>query len=738
MQSKIFRRSISRDIVLTLSLATIVASLILAGVINRNYMATAEKSFNEKSRESIDNLAGILMEPLWNVNSTEIERLINIYIDKDIVAKISVFSNYQTFVRQKDLTDDEELLTFNRIIKYNGNYVASLEVEFTRRPLIEGSINILNTILITLLTIVIVIVILTRLLISRFLGKPLNKLLEAVNSVSNGNYSQRIQQFRQYDINQLIQKFNLMFQQLEERDRQLNRSNDEIRDLQLYLNNIIQSMPSAIVVVDEKAVVKQLNNSAHSFVDADCNSPAGLSIWEAFPELVRFKFAYEDVLKSIRPRVFQKENFKNHEARFFSVTIFPLSAGVQKGVVFRIDDVTEIEKIEEQLRQAQKMETVGNLAGGLAHDFNNVLGGIVGTISIIKFKMNRNRELKIEELRDNLEVIEQSGQRAADMVQQLLALSRKAEMTFAKVNLNSSLKHVSKICQNTFDKSVELNFDYSEQPAIVKADPLQIEQVILNLCINSAHAMTIMRAVNQPKGGLLTLRVSKLYADKYFCSIHQNAHEGIYWLISVSDTGVGIEAKNLEKIFDPFFTTKSKGKGTGLGLSMVYNIIMQHDGFLDVKSELNIGTTFNLYLPAYDGEDDHSNNPAFEEIYSGEGLILVVDDEPIIRETAKSILEECGYHVILAENGEEGVAVYSQRKNEIDLVVLDMVMPKKSGKEAYQDMKIINPEIKVLLASGFRHDERVEEVMQLGVNAFIQKPFTLAKLSKAVKDILQK
>lgn len=737
MHSKIFRRSISKDIILTLSLATIIASLILAGVINRNYMITAEKLFNDNSRESIDNLANILIEPLWNVNSTEIERLINIYIDKDIVAKISVFSNYQTFVRQKDLNEDEQRLTLNRIIKYNGSYVASLEVEFTRRPLIDGSKNILNTILITLLTIIIVIVVLTRLLINRFLGKPLNKLLDAVNAVSKGNYSQRIPQFSQHDINLLIQKFNLMFQQLEERDTQLINSNDEIRDLHLYLNNIIQSMPSAIVVVDEKALVKQLNNSAHSFVDADCISPVGMELWEAFPEFCRFKYAYEEVVKNIKPRIFQKEIFTKHESRFFSVTIFPLSAGVQKGVVFRIDDVTEIEKIEEQLRQAQKMETVGNLAGGLAHDFNNVLGGIVGTISIIKFKMNRNRELKIEDLRDNLEVIEQSGQRAADMVQQLLALSRKAEMTFAKVNLNNSLKHVSKICQNTFDKSVELNFDYSEQPAIVKADPLQIEQVILNLCINSAHAMTIMRAANQLKGGVLTLRVSKLFADKYFCSMHQNAHEGAYWLIAVSDTGVGIEANNLAKIFDPFFTTKSKGKGTGLGLSMVYNIIMQHDGFLDVKSEINIGTTFNIYLPVYDGEDDHSSNPAFEEIYSGEGLVLVVDDEPVIRETAKSILEECGYHVILAENGEEGVAKYREQCAEIDLVVLDMVMPKKSGKEAYLEMKIINPAIKVLLASGFRHDERVEEVLQLGVNAFIQKPFTLAKLSKAVKDILR-
>jgi signal transduction histidine kinase/ActR/RegA family two-component response regulator len=430
------------------------------------------------------------------------------------------------------------------------------------------------------------------------------------------------------------------------------------------------------------------------------------------------------------------ENLAEGKNKYFNVALYPLIANGISGLVVRIDDITELEKKDEQLRQSQKMETVGTLAGGLAHDFNNVLGGIVGTISIIKFKLNKGLEIPAKTLKDYVETIERAGQRAADMVQQLLTLSRKQELSFAPVDLNLTIKHVFKICSNTIDKSVELKPCYTKEPAMVNADPGQMEQVLLNLSVNAGHAMTIMKKPGEHQGGTLTLSLKSLQADKYFCSSHPEAQEISYWVLSVQDTGTGMDSKTVAKIFDPFFTTKEKGKGTGLGLAMVYNIVQQHKGFIDVYSEIGIGTTFSVYLPSI--ETVQCGGECIEEskLAQGEGVILVVDDEAIMRELSQEILAECGYQVLLAENGEEGVDVFRKEHDRIDMVLLDMVMPKKSGKEAFIEMKKIDPNVKVLLASGFRKDDRVEEIIKLGLTGFIQKPYTIENLAQAVSEAM--
>jgi len=418
-----------------------------------------------------------------------------------------------------------------------------------------------------------------------------------------------------------------------------------------------------------------------------------------------------------------------------NISLYPLVANCVKGVVIRVDDITELEKKESQLRQAQKMETVGTLAGGLAHDFNNVLGGIVGTLSIIKFKLDKGKEISKENLRDYLQTMEESGNRAVDMVQQLLSLSRKSEVSFAPVDLNLSVKHVLKICQNTFDKSIELSSSFMEHPAVVNADATQIEQVLLNLCVNASHAMTIMRSPDEHFGGVLNITIEMVTVDKIFCKTHVEAEEVDYYKILISDTGIGMDATTMAKIFDPFFTTKDKGKGTGLGLAMVYNIVKQHHGFIDVYSEKKLGSSFCIYFPVLHRDIDSANQIASQPLYEGSGLVLVIDDEASMRNLAKEMLLMCGYDAICANDGEEGVEVYRQRYKEIKFVITDMVMPKKSGKEVYLDIKKINPDVKVLLASGFRQDERVEAVMQLGVNGFVQKPFTLVALSKKLEEV---
>jgi len=295
---------------------------------------------------------------------------------------------------------------------------------------------------------------------------------------------------------------------------------------------------------------------------------------------------------------------------------------------------------------------------------------------------------------------------------------------------------VVKLGKNTFDKRVEITAHYIDGEASVLADPTQIEQVLLNLCVNAAHAMTIMRQEGEAQGGKLNLNIEKIHAGIHFLQYQQDVKPGEYWHISISDTGIGIPKEALEKIFNPFYTTKKKGVGTGLGLAMVNNIIKQHKGFIQVYSEVGYGTNFNLYLPVHKGDSDSFATAKEVYIYTGEGVILVVDDDKVIRRSTKAMLETCGYQVILAHDGVEGVEVLKKRHKEIDLVILDMVMPKLSGNETFIKMKKIQKDVKVLLNSGFRRDNHVEDALRRGAKGFLKKPYTLEKLSEYVYKIL--
>lgn len=511
----------------------------------------------------------------------------------------------------------------------------------------------------------------------------------------------------------------------------------EMSKIRHFLKNIIDSMPSMLISVNEDGIILEWNEASTRATGLPATEAVGRNVWQLLPYLEKYKGNLNEVMKTGKERIFRREVKGLGDAEeYYNISLFPLILNKAQGIVFRIDDITESEGKEQQLRQAQKMETIGTLAGGLAHDFNNILGGITGSVSLIKFKLNQPESFDRDFLLKYLGIMEEAGNRAADLVKQLLSISSKQELVVEPVDLNSTIEHVMKICTNTFDKSIELSIQLFPNRVFINASPTQMEQVLLNLCVNAAHSMTSMRKENEHQGGKLTVSVKKIFADKSFCSTHAEAREQKYWILSVADTGVGMDTRTVAKIFDPFFTTKLKNKGTGLGLAMVYNIVQQHGGFVDVYTEVNVGSTFNVYLPVFEPDQEDSVVEQNKAILQGEGLILVVDDEDMIRQTARAILEECGYTVLLAENGEEGVNIYRNRHNEIKAVLLDMIMPKMSGKEAFLEMKKIDPGLKVLLASGFKHDERVESILNSGVYGFVQKPYNLQILSEAIFKVV--
>ncbi|MBU4396049.1 MAG: response regulator, partial [Proteobacteria bacterium] len=515
------------------------------------------------------------------------------------------------------------------------------------------------------------------------------------------------------------------------------RAEKEIVRMRNYLNNIIESMPSMLATLDADSIVTQWNSAACRLTGISSRDAIGRKIYDIAPVFSKYYQQVDTIKYQHRPLTLYREKVTEDAEHLYNVTFFPLIANGVNGVALRLDDITELDLKEQQLRQAQKMESVGTLAGGLAHDFNNVLAAILGNLSLLKYKIHSPPGLSVSEIQEYLERMETAGSRAVDMVRQLLTLSRRHQIDLVPVDLNLSVTHVRKIGENTFDKSVQVVVHPSECPAYVLADITEMEQVLLNLCINGIHAMTIMRG-DGAWGGILTIAIDKVVVDQLFQKRNPEATGSAYWKISVSDTGVGMDTKTAAKIFDPFFTTKEHGKGTGLGLAMVYNIIRQEHGFIDVYSEPGQGSTFNVYLPLLEREGEEiAPTRDTSTISRGDGIVLVVDDDDIVRKMAEDILQSVGYTVLTAANGKDGVEMYRQHHGNIKVVLLDMVMPVMSGREAFMEMKKINPEVKVLLASGFRQDERVEDILELGVKSFLQKPYTITSLALTMKQVLE-
>jgi len=586
-----------------------------------------------------------------------------------------------------------------------------------------------------------VLIVLSILLANKLQGiisKPVLNLVNASKKVSSeGNYSIRVRKKNNDEIGMLYDAFNEMMEQILNRDTERDRVESQLKSAQFFLSSVIESMPSLLVTIEESGKITQWNRSTTSITAIDTVDAIGKNLWELLPDFIEFRESIRMMSGEDTSLEFYKKLIKiNGDPFYFNGSIFPLLDSNEPKFVIMLNNVTDLELKERQLRQSQKMETIGNLAGGLAHDFNNVLGGIIGTISLFKYKTSKNKEITRKEIEKYFNIMEDAANRASDMVQHLLSLTRKHDLSFTPTDLNEIIKNTVKICRNTFDKSIEIETTYSKERAMANADPTQIEQSLLNLCINSSHAMTIMRGDSRRYGGTLNISLKKMEVDKYFRHLHAEAEEPEYWDISVSDTGVGMDQKTVAHIFDPFFTTKSESTGTGLGLAMVYNIIKQHKGFLEVYSQEEIGTTFHIYLPILKYKVVEEEVKEKMEIPKGEGLILVVDDEEVIRQTAKSILMECGYTVLLAKNGADAVEIFKKHKNKIRAVLLDMVMPKMSGKQTYTKLAKIDKNVKVLLVSGFKQDHRVESILKLGVKSFIQKPFSLTTLANQMYRLI--
>lgn len=388
-------------------------------------------------------------------------------------------------------------------------------------------------------------------------------------------------------------------------------------------------------------------------------------------------------------------------------------------------DITEQKRIENQLLRAQRMESIGTLAGGIAHDFNNILAPILMATEMLQLSAYD------KETHRWLAIIRENSERGADLVRQVLTFARGMEGERIIVQVKHIVKDLVKILKQTLPKSINVKHDIEPELWIIQADPTQIHQVLMNLCINARDAM--------PMGGTLTITAENIVLDENYARVHIDAKPGEYLMISVSDTGAGIPVEIQDRIFDPFFTTKEIGKGTGLGLATALTIVRSHDGFINVYSDAGRGTKFSVYIPTAKLEEGlrKSIEPGTFPRGSGE-LILVVDDEENIREIARATLEKFGYRVVTATDGTDAMAIYAQQGADINLILTDIAMPYMDGTALIRAIRKINPQSKIIAMSGLMNSDQTSELQNLNVNSFLSKPYTAENLLKLLAEILQK
>ena len=398
--------------------------------------------------------------------------------------------------------------------------------------------------------------------------------------------------------------------------------------------------------------------------------------------------------------------------------------GKPKSILVINTDVTEKKRMESQFLRAQRMESIGTLAGGIAHDLNNVLSPILMAIDMLQLRVAD------ENSRKWFEVLRTNAERGASMVRQVLSFARGVEGERVALQPKHLIKEIVKILRETLPKSIEINFQIPNDLWVISADATQMHQVLMNLCVNARDAMA--------EGGSISIKAENAYVDENYARMHLEAKPGRFVLITVADTGPGMTAEVQSRIFEPFFTTKEMTKGTGLGLSTALTIVKSHGGFINVYSELHKGSQFAVYLPALEMPGSVDAAAAQTDLPLGHGeLILVVDDEESIREITRGTLETFGYTVLTASDGTEALALYADKKNEIAAVLTDMVMPFMDGPATIRALQRMNPKVRIIAASGLGTGLHAGEGTLEGVSVFLNKPYTAEKLLKTLAEVLR-
>jgi PAS domain S-box-containing protein len=507
---------------------------------------------------------------------------------------------------------------------------------------------------------------------------------------------------------------------------------EKLEESEKHLNDIYNSISSMILITDSQGRVISSNQAARNSFPSLLNSNVSQLVWNLDPLSERLKADLKNAFTSQMSFEARGKHINDNEGRYYNISLYPCRYEQSGGTVLRIDDITEFEKKDEQFKHAERMEAAGTLAGGLAHDFNNILTGIMGTISFVNYSQMKD-EKYVSKTLDRLTLIEHSAGKAVTLVNRIMALAKRQDFVCTGVDLNQMMRNVANICRDTFDKSVDIILECYHEDAFVYADPAQLEQVMINLCMNANHAMTIMKKSGDKWGGVLTILISRIEPASDILTPYPALSDSYCWAVDISDTGVGIDDSTMKRIFEPFFTTKDVG--TGLGLVMALNIVQQHGGVVEVKSDIGKGTDFRIILPHYSPSEMMIREPHKEDLIRGEGLILLAEEDDILKKSTRDILGLWGYEVAVADDGVEALRFFKKRHKSIKGVVMNLSLPRISGKELYKEIRRIDERIRVVAVSGIRPDMEMLDELRRDDNGFIELPYSMMELLEKCRDV---
>ncbi len=509
---------------------------------------------------------------------------------------------------------------------------------------------------------------------------------------------------------------------------------EALREREQDLRITLESIGDAVITTNPYGIIQRFNRSAENLTGWSSEKAIGLHIGSVlkikretqdkyctnFTEIIA-----ELELNSNTPSsrlILSDLNNTNHIINT-TFTYITAEDGTKLGVVVVLRDVSEAIIMQDKLQQSAKMDSIGKLAGGVAHDFNNMLGGIRGAAELLENSLSQGSPLK-----KYVEIINEASSKAADLTSKLLAFARKNNFVTVKTNLHNCIKDAVDILQHSIDKRIKINFAHKANYSMIYGDPSQLQNIFLNMGTNSRDAM--------PMGGEIRICSENINIDEDFCNESEfRLNPGKYIKISFEDTGTGIADDLYKRIFEPFYTTKDVGKGTGLGLSAVYGTVKDHKGAITVKSEVGVGTTFSLLFPVI-MEAAVSERILPKSKSQQTGCILIIDDEPVMRKMAEALIASIGYSTMVAENGLLGLNVYKENSDKIDAIILDMVMPEMNGKDCFYELIKFNPQVKVIISSGFSKDASINELMDNGLSGFISKPYSRQELCDLLTRVI--
>ncbi|MBI3195735.1 MAG: PAS domain S-box protein [Ignavibacteriae bacterium] len=503
---------------------------------------------------------------------------------------------------------------------------------------------------------------------------------------------------------------------------------ESLQNSEERFRSLFESATDAIFTVSLQGIFTSLNPAFEKITGWKCAEWIGKSFTTILhqDDIPLANRLFQETMNAKQPPAYElRVKTKNGEYFFGEITSTPqIQNSKVVGVLGIARDITERKKMEEEIRYIQKMESIGILAGGVAHDFNNILAIINAYTGSLKLMKEPS-----EQVLHSVEIIEKTVRRGARIVQQLLTLAKKTDTVFSLLTIDPLIEELSKLLHEAFPKTITIKTKINHDSVSINADSNQLFQVLLNLSLNARDAM--------PDGGTLTIS-SEIVEPQLLQTQFPDASEVQYLQLSVHDTGTGMDESTKEKMFEPFFTTKESGRGTGLGLSVVSGVIENHKGFLTVETKLHKGTKFNIFLPIPNQSEqaDIKELLTAREVDGGNETLLLVEDEESLLDLMVGILESNGYRIFKAYDGEEAVKIFSDHKHEIDLVLTDMGLPKLGGYEAFRMMKSIKPNVKVILASGYLDSKVRSQMISAGADDFVQKPYDLIEILTRIRDIL--